>query len=367
MKNHIYLAVLGSLSLIIAGCSSEPVSQAESLVIESSLGLNARSVNASHMEEGSFAGPLFDLATSPNNTVLVADAGAGVSNAHGANLFMLPGITSLAPIGTGVMWAVTGGAPEPTEDSGQGLHRVGQGKISKVANIFAFEEHNDPDGHGVDSNPYSVAALNASEALVADAGANDLLRIDNKGNIEVVAVFPNELVSTENVKNLVGCPESEEGLCFLPDMMPAQPVPTSVAIGPDGYYYVGELKGFPAPTGASNIWKIAPDALGAMCGSSLDCVKLFSGGFTSIVDMVFGPDGNLYVAELDEQTWFAVEVLHAGAGGNIKMCNLETMEVTTIASGIPMLTALTFDKDGKLLATQNALIPGMAEVVEIAY
>ena len=359
------LGVVGSLTLFIFGCSSEPVSQSESLVIESTLGLNAKAANADHAN--GFAGPLFDLATAPNNTVLVADAGMGISTKEGQNLFPLPGITSVAPVGTGVMWAVTGGAPDPTSDSGQGLHRVGQGKTTKVANLFDFEEANDPDGEGVDSNPYSVAALNASEALVADAGANDLLRVDNKGNVEVVAIFPNELVSTENVKTLLGCPGSGAGPCFLPDMFPAQPVPTSVVIGPDGYYYVGELKGFPAPTGASNIWKIAPDASGAMCGASSDCMKLFSGGFTSIVDMTFGPDGNLYVAELDSLTWFAVEVLQTGAGGNIKMIDMETMEVTTIASGIPILTGITFDKDGNLWAAQNALIPGLAEVVQITY
>ena len=33
--------------------------------------------------------------------------------------------------------------------------------------------------------------------------------------------------------------------------MPAQATPTSVAIGPYGYYYVGELRAFPGPTGES--------------------------------------------------------------------------------------------------------------------
>jgi len=147
-------------------------------------------------------------------------------------------------------------------------------------------------------------------------------------------------------------------------MMPAQAVPTSIVIGPDGYYYVGELKGFPAPTGESNIWRISPDASRAQCGSSPDCVKLFDGGFTSIMDLAFDEDGILYVAEMDALSWFAVEI-GAGAGGTIKACDPVTMECKVIATGIPMLTAITFDKKGRLWATRNSLIPGIAEVVKI--
>ncbi|WP_053977348.1 ScyD/ScyE family protein [Mangrovimonas xylaniphaga] len=367
MKKSSIRGVAAMLVLLVFGCSSEPVSQSDATVINPTL--NGAAADASRKEAGSLNGPLFDLALSPNNKILVADVPIGISNSLGVLQFSLPGVTSIAPIGNGVMWASRGGGGQNTMDSGQAIYRVGNGGVNQIANLFLFEEENNPDGQDVDSNPYAVAATNANEALVADAGANDLLRIDNQGNIEVVAVFPNELVSTANVQALVGCPEPIPGfefLCNVP-MMPAQAVPTSVAIGPDGYYYVGELKGFPGPTGASNIWRIAPDASGAMCGSSEDCVKFFSGGFTSIVDLTFGPDGNLYVAELDEQSWFAVEVLQTGMGGNIKMCNMETMEVTTIATGIPLLTAITFDKQGNLWATQNALIPGLAEVVQISY
>ena len=366
MKNLILTGIVTSLTILLTACSSEPISQADEGFIESSLDINAKDAENSW----TLMGPLFDLALAADNTILVADVPRGISNKEGLLIHSLPGVSSIATIGVGMMWATKGGGGQNTVDSGQAIYQLSNGKTNFVANLFEFEAANNPDGQAVDSNPYAVAALSANEALVADAGANDLLRVDNKGNVEVVAVFPNELVSTSNPKSLVGCPEPITGfqnLCQLPPMLPAQAVPTSIAIGPDGYYYVGELKGFPAPTGASNIWKIAPDAAGAMCGTSADCTKLFSGGFTSIVDLTFGPDGKLYVAELDEQSWFAVEVLHAGVGGTIKMCDIETKEVTTIATGIPMLTAISFDKDGKLWATQKALIPGMAQVVEISY
>src|SRR6185436_18543992 len=91
-------------------------------------------------------------------------------------------------------------------------------------------------------------------------------------------------------------------VCGLPPIMNAQPVTASVAIGPDGAIYVGELKGFPAPTGMSKIWRIEPGTLHAQCGTSPAC-RVVASGFTSIVDLTFGPGGTLYVVELDEATW----------------------------------------------------------------
>jgi hypothetical protein len=201
---------------------------------------------------------------------------------------------------------------------------------------------------------------------VVDAGGNDLFRVDRQGNVEVLAIFPDELVSTANIKELAGCPAGPPDICGLPELLPAQAVPTSVAIGPDGYYYVGELKGFPAPTEESRIWKVAPNASSAECGSSPDCVLVFDGGFTSIIDLTFGPDGSLYVAELDEASWAAVEILQAPTGGTINACDVATPTCGEVASGIPILTAITFGKDGTLWATRNALIPGQAEVFEVS-
>lgn len=312
------------------------------------------------------ASPLFGLATAPNGDILVADAGAGVATLSGTEI-PLPGVTDIGPIGRSSHWATKGLTGDPGDDTGQALYRVSSGKNQMIVDLFAFEEENNPDGQGVDSNPFEVQSLGGNAALVADAAGNDLLKVNKQGNVEVLAVFPNELVSTDNIKNLFGCPEGPPDFCDLPDMIPAQPVPTSIAIGPDGHYYVGELKGFPAPAGASNIWKVAPGASWAECGSSPDCVKVFEGGFTSIIDLAFGANGMLYVVELDELSWFAVEVLgpEAIAGGTINACDLSDLTCTEVATGIPIVTAMTFGKDGSLWATQNALIPGLADVVEV--
>jgi len=329
----------------------------------------AHVLSKAHSSEAQgFATPLFGLGTAPNGDILVADAGYGVVTQSGYQQISLPGATDISPIGRSAMWATKGLTGSPGDNTGQALYRISNGQTRMIADLFAFEENNNPDGAElIDSNPFDVQSLGGNAALVADAAGNDLLHIDNRGNVRVVAVLPNEMVSTDNIKTLEGCAEGDtEGICGLPPMLPAQPVATSIAIGPDGNYYVGELKGFPAPTGASNIWRIAPGASWAQCGSSPDCVKVFDGGFTSIIDLAFGPDGDLYVVELEEKSWYALEVEGLTlAGGTINKCDLATSSCTEVASGIPMVTAIAFDHDGNLWATKNALVPPLAEVFKV--
>ncbi|MGW8368655.1 MAG: ScyD/ScyE family protein [Gammaproteobacteria bacterium] len=320
---------------------------------------------------GGFQGPLFGLATAPNGDLLVADASTGivpVRNGVIGDPVPQPGVTDVSPIGRSSLWVLTGAAGNAQADSGQGLHRASNGQSRKLINLWDYEETNNPapPAEVPDSNPFDVESLGGDTALVADAGGNDLLWIDNQGNPTLLAVFPNELVSTDNVKSLFGCP-SPAPLCGLPPELPAQPVPTSVAVGPDGNYYVGELKGFPAPTNESNIWRVSPGASAAACGASADCVKVFDGGFTSIIDMTFGPDGLLYVAEMDEDSWAAVEILGVFNGGSINACDVMAAvpSCVQVATGILELTAITFGKDGSLWATQHSLVPGGAEVVRI--
>ena len=318
---------------------------------------------------GGFNGPLFGLTTSPNGDLLLADASTGIISIRNDSVrttIPLPGVTDMSTFKQGGMWATTGAGGDPTADTGQGVWRIVNGQPQLIANLFEFEQRRNPDGNDPpDSNPFDVEALNNSRALVADAGANALLRVNKNGGVQVMAVLPDSVVSTDNIKELAGCPESGADFCFLPDMMPAQAVSTSVAIGPDGYYYVGELRGFPAPTNESRIWRVSSGATNAQCGASPDCVLVFDGGFTSIIDLRFGPDGLLYVAELDEASWAAVEIFQSPTGGTVNACDVATLACDEVATEIPILTAITFGADGSLWATQNSLIPGLAEVTQV--
>jgi len=308
-----------------------------------------------------YKGPLFGLAVGSDGTLVVADSAQGLVNGdNGSLVAALPGVTDIGTRPHGSFWAVGSGGGE-----GQAfLYRVDGGVATQVADLAAFEQANNPDGADIESNPFDVVDLGGGRALIADAGANDLLRVDKNGHIEVVAVFPNEDVSTDNIKHLAGCPNPHVDFCSLPPTIPAEAVPTSVAIGPDGAYYVGELKGFPAPTGESRIWRVDPNAKGAQCGSSPQCTVVFD-SFTSVIDVLF--KGNtLYVAQLDDASWAAVEIFQGNGalGGSVQACNLTTKSCQKVVSGVQILTAITF-RGGNLWGTKSALIPGQADAVQL--
>lgn len=320
-----------------------------------------------------YATPIFGLAQGPGGNLLVADAGAGIVMLNGGTgkvIVALPGVADMSVIRGSQMYAITGnGSPTPTM-----LYRGSIDDFRPFADLGAFEAAANPDGGEIDSNPYDVETLPDGSALVADAGGNDLLIIDTKGNVDWVATFPDELVSTANLKALIGCPEpslSEAAfVCFLPAMIPAEAVPTSIAVGSDGAYYVGELKGFPGPIGVSKIWRIEPGTRHAVCGSSSQC-SVVASGFTSIVDLNFGLDGTLYVTEFDENSFMAVELSFsfgipgALAGGTVNTCNTSTWSCQALATDLTLPIATTVDKKGKLYAAVNSLIPGAAAVIAL--
>lgn len=319
-----------------------------------------------------FSGPVFGLSTAPNGDILAADAGAGIVEFTNGKVRLnaaLPGVSDVAPIGRGSWWAVQGGVDGlQGTDVGQAVFRASRGRVHKIANLFDFEVANNPapPADVPESNPFDVLALGGGAALVVDAAGNDLLRVDDEGAVDVVAIFTPVLASTDNLKFLLGCPGSGAPPCSLPPAIPAQPVPTSVAVGPDGYYYVGELTGFPAPKNTSRIWRIAPDASWAQCPGA-DCQVLFNGGFTSIIDLAFGPDGFLYVVELDENSWFVTTLPSPQplAGGTISACDVTVPTCVEVSAGIPLPTAITFGKDGTLWSTEFGPVPGLTTVVKV--
>ena len=319
-----------------------------------------------------FATPIFGLKVAPDGRLLVADAGAGIVELHhggGEIIASLPGVSDIAPIGRGVMWAVTGGGEGGLARK---LFLITQGKTRVMADLYAFEAKVNPDGGAIDSNPFAVEHTAAGKALVVDAAGNSLLVVDKQGNIDWVATFPHQFVSTEHIKKLVGCPDAlpQVGFaCDLPDMMPAEAVPTSIAVGPDGAYYVGLLIGFPGPVGASQVWRIEPNTLHAECGSSPAC-SVVAGGFTSIVDLAFGPDGTMYVVEIDEASFMAVELAFFGLpgltlGGTVNACTPGSWTCSVVASGLSIPTAVAVGRDRTVYVAISGLIPGAAQVIAL--
>ena len=74
---------------------------------------------------------------------------------------------------------------------------------------------------------------------------------------------------------------------MIPKNGKAQAVPSSIALGPDGNIYVGELAEG-AGKGKARVWRI-PAAGGTPV--------VHATGFTTITGLAFGPDGSMFVTE----------------------------------------------------------------------
>lgn len=297
---------------------------------------------AAQADPSFYEADLFGIATGPGNSLFVADAGQGIVDADtGSTLAPLPGMNDVAPIGRGEALAVGHSA------SGTGLYRVSNGRTAFIADTAAYEATEDPAGDGVDegSNPFDLARLNGGKTLIADAAGNSLLVSDEKGRLDWVASFP--------VKIGVAC--SPWGPCVNGTVpFPVQPVPTSVVVGPDGAYYVGELTGFPGTPGFSNVWRIAPGSRHVRCGTDPGCTLVLD-GLTSIIDLAFGPDGRLNMAQLDDASWFAMEI-GLGVGGSVRACTLATGSCQIIADDVPRLTSIAY-RGGTLWGAVWAVLP----------
>jgi hypothetical protein len=186
--------------------------------------------------------------------------------------------------------------------------RTGQKTVADIAayqakDIDPYDLENVPE----DSNPYGVAALDDGSALVADAAGNDLLRVLPNGKIYTVArVKPREIPVP------AGLPPIPDGPPLPPagTLIPSEAVVTSVTVGKDGYWYIGELRGFPGNPGTSQIWRVHPRAKNAVCDPKQPkkgWCTLYADGFTSIVALDSDKRGALYVAELSKKGWLAVE------------------------------------------------------------
>jgi hypothetical protein len=310
-----------------------------------------------------FAGPVFGL-SARGGTLFAADFGAGIRRISSTDtaqklIQRLPGVTDVAPLRHRRMWALTSA---PRDKRLYFLTK--RGRIREVANLGRYEKQHNPDEGAIDSNPFDLQAIGGGRVLVADAAGNDLLVVDRRGNIDWIATLPSQDVSTQDIKDLVGCPTpsdpDNQQICDLPDTMPAEPVSTSVAVGPDGAYYVTELKGFPAPQRKSRVWRLDPDIRHVHCRGSITTngCTVAARNLTSLVDINFDSAGNAYVVELDEATWFAVEAVPGAVeGGTVDQCDttVSPWDCTVFSGSLTQPMAVTFTANGTPFAVVKAL------------
>jgi hypothetical protein len=221
------------------------------------------------------------------------------------------------------------------------LRRPGQ-EPQKIADLWAFERDVNPDAAegnpAVDSNPVDVL-FDGRRFVVADAGGNaiDVVQPFSR-RISNLAVFPNR----EGVPNPLGGPPVD-----------MQAVPTSVVMGPDHKYYVSQLTGFPFPVGGANIYRVDPRG---------GPPSVVASGFTNIMDLAFGPDGTLYVLEIDHDG-LLTPTPNDGAIFAISKRG-EKRQIVLPEGSLPMPGGIAVGRDG-LYVTINSGKPNTGGVVRI--
>lgn len=367
-------------------------------------------------EEFEFDGPVFDIAATPSGSILVADFDTireiranGVHEVTSLPVVVDAGafeeeavtfINGLAPVGNGSFFATRSGldlavgaalfratpgdrpdamfcywmqrAGTPCEKEGAVMaadiesFTLGNWPVNAPGQQPGWKNPNcEPPGGfsaGPHTNPHHLTALSASEVLIADAAGNTLLYANSDGQVELVATF-DPVTDPDTDEPLVQFPLDENTNC------PVEPVPTAVAIGADGAYYVGGLTGAvgdnfagnPTPEGLSSVWRIEAGVRNARCPSD-DCVKAVT-GLNSVIDAEFGPDGQLYVVEYEKNGFLATvapDLEIELAGGSVKRCDVTADSCETIHGGDGSLFlpgAITFDKAGNLWLLDNVFAP----------
>ena len=212
-------------------------------------------------------------------------------------------------------------------------------KTHVLAQLGPFEAANNPDnGEGtavaigeeaaIDSDPYAFVPWHGGFA-VADAAGNDLLFVKN-GKISVLAVFP---TISEIAPPFTLGPDQTE-----PVPVDAQPVPDSLAVGPDGALYIGQLGGFPFGVGQQSVFRY----------SKHSGLTTYATGFTAIGDVAFDHSGNLLVLEIDQIGLDDPSPGLPTPGALIKVDRWSKHQTTLLTDGLEFPTGMAVGNHGEI-------------------
>lgn len=234
---------------------------------------------------------------------------------------------------SGAVSVLIGAGVDPTlrntalAPGGQQLGRLVS--LGGAVDVSGFEATANPGGGPLDSNPWNVARVPGA-TLVTDAGSNALLRIADGGGVSLVTTFAS--------RDLGG-------------QRPTESVPTGLAVGPDGAYYVGELTGFPFVTGSARVHRVLAD--GAQ--------SVFASGFSMIIDIAFGSDSSLYVLEYDSNG-----ALAPGNSGALWRVATDGTRSLVWQDGLVAPTGLAIGADGDLYVSNLGTSLGQGQVLRIS-
>lgn len=194
----------------------------------------------------------------------------------------------------------------------------------------------------LDSHPYSVAAYRGAW-VVADAGANALLRVDNRGNVSTLAVLPPQPAPiTQEAADAFGLDP-----CVVGAVYDFESVPTDVEVGRDGFLYVTTLPGGPEDPSLGargSVYRVNPRT-----GAS----RQVATGFLGATNLAIDRHGRMFVTEL-----FAGRVAKVKHGHPVPFADLPGA-VSVEAGRDGSLWAGTVDLSGQSPGTVVRLVRGV--------
>lgn len=235
------------------------------------------------------------------------------------------GVMDLAIL-DGELYALSGGGSESwgQPESPNGIYRVqDDGTWELVADLGAWMQANptafippdyDPNGSWFD--------LEAGEdrLWVSEAVGGMLLTVLPGGEIELAA-----------------------------DLSEGHLVPTGVALDGEGGAYVGFETVAPYVDGSSKVVHVAADGT----------VTVHWTGLTAVTDVIMGPEGSLYAAEMATGNLDEEPFLNPGSGRIVRQTGPDSLE--QVITDIEAPVYMAFDPDGDLYLTYPAYAPDAGE------
>jgi sugar lactone lactonase YvrE len=309
------------------------------------------------------------MAWDDDGTLYVALAGSGGAIAAGAEG---PTTTDTAPAGrTSAVARIDAGCPVPVAIGIPSvLHE--DGGATGAADVAVL-----------DSELYVLVAT-GGVALGMPASPTGLYRVDEDGSLTVIADhaawleehppaspppegFPNtgELYAmvvadgrfwvVDSMNGLVTSITPDGEIALVADLSEEHPVPTGIAIGPDGSLYVSTLTPAPYPDGAASVLQITEDG---------EVTEVWS-GLTMVTDIAIGPDGALYALEMSIGNTGEAPHIVPGTGRLVRQTGPDTAE--TVADGLLFPVALAIGSDDGLYLSMPAIGAdrGLGEIVRV--
>jgi hypothetical protein len=262
----------------------------------------------------------------PSASVVRIEAGCPVLVAGGLPSVMtgmgeVLGAEAVAILGDHLYVSVDGGGPvHGNPDAPSGVYRLlADGTTELVADLSTWTRENrttfippddDPDAAG-----FSMVAMESAGVLwVLNPNAGEIVSVAPDGTVAKVA-----------------------------DLSVDHPVPTGMAVAPQGGVYVGNLTAVPYADGTAHVDHVAPDGT----------VTEVWTGLTAVTAVAVGPDGTLYAAEMSTGNTEAPPFVVPGSGRVVRQTGPDSAE--PVATGLTLPLGLGFGPDGALYVSAPAI------------